>query len=64
MSHSRFISLNENQTITIIKHSLKKEIEVLLEDSFYFKNKTYFVSICESEMKAISILFENNLIFF
>lgn len=60
MSHSRFISLNESQKITIVKHSHKKEIEVLLEDNIYFKNKTYFVSICESEMKAISILFENN----
>jgi len=59
MSHSRFIFLNDNQKITLIKDSLKKQIEVLFEDSFYFKEKTFSVFICEEEMKAISIMFEN-----
>jgi len=58
MSHSRFLQLNDSQTVTLIKYNENNNIEVLLEDTFYFKNKIYNVFISNEEMKAISILFE------
>ena len=60
MSHSRFININNTQNITITKYNQYKNIEICIEDKSYFKDKIYHVFICKEEMKAVSILFENN----
>lgn len=62
MSHTRFIELNEHQTIQLVKHNLSQpqKLEVIIQDKNYYKNKQFNVFICPEEIKAISILFEKD----